>query len=196
MHHKQVIKRFERKDWLAEDVLVQPRNAEILVIGLGSTGLGAYHALYDIMGDRVWGMDADPDLVKQLREQKLHVFLGDGENADFWENIDINSVKLILLSMPSIEDCQNIAVQLANVKYCGRLAAIARYEDEREALLAAGIDTVFNFYTEAGLGFARESLELIDIHYPFSELALSQSSQQEQVEAAQKENQDHLGVTG
>jgi hypothetical protein len=100
----------------------------------------------------------------------LHVFVGDGENADFWENINIHSVKLILLSMPSIEDCRNISVQLTNAGYAGQLAAIARYEDERAALQASGINKVFNFYTEAGLGFARESLELIDIHYPVTTL--------------------------
>lgn len=170
MRHKDRIKQFERPEWLPEDKLVQPRNAEILVIGLGSTGLGAYHALYDIMGDRVWGMDADPALIKKLNAEKLHVFEGDGENADFWENINIQSVELILLAMTCIEDCRNISIQLENAGYRGKLAAIARYEDEREALLASGIDTVFNFYTEVGLGFARESLELIGIHYPFSEV--------------------------
>jgi predicted Kef-type K+ transport protein len=170
MNHKGLIRRFERQEWLAEDKLVQPKNAEILVIGLGSTGLGAYHALYDILGVRVWGMDSDPELIQKLWSQNLHVFVGDGENADFWENINIHSVKLILLSMPSIEDCRNISVQLTNAGYAGQLAAIARYEDERAALQASGINKVFNFYTEAGLGFARESLELIDIHYPVTTL--------------------------
>lgn len=173
MRHKDLIKRFERPEWLTEDKLVQPRNAEILVIGLGSTGLGAYHALYDIMGDRVWGMDSDAALIKKLSGEKLHVFEGDGENADFWENINIQSVELIFLAMTCIEDCQNISIQLENAGYQGKLAAIARYEDERQALLASGIDTVFNFYTEAGLGFARESLELIGVHYPFSEVVTS-----------------------
>ena len=46
--------------------------------------------------------------------------------------------------------------------YSGVIAAIARYEDEREALLSSGIDKVFNFFTEAGIAFAEDSLELID----------------------------------
>jgi len=181
MNHKKVIKKLETKQWLAEDELVQPKNAEVLVIGLGSTGLAAYHALYDTIGPRVWGMDSDTDLIKKLLQQNLHVFQGDGENADFWENINIDSVKLILLAMPSIEDCKNISIQLANAKYCGKLAAIARYEDERSSLIASGIGHVFNFYSEVGLGFARESLELIDIHYPFTQLPQVHKDIEEQV---------------
>ena len=42
--------------------------------------------------------------------------------------------------------------------------AIARYEDEREAMLAAGIDKVFNFFTEAGTAFAEDSLLLVEEH--------------------------------
>ena len=82
----------------------------------------------------------------------------DGEDADLWENIDLSSIKLVLLSLPSIEDSANITTQLKNVHYKGTIAAIARYEDEVSYLLENGVDKVFNFFTEAGLGFAEESL--------------------------------------
>jgi glutathione-regulated potassium-efflux system ancillary protein KefC len=36
-----------------------------------------------------------------------------------------------------------------------------RYEDEREELLAGGIDEVFNFYAKAGAGFAEQSFHLM-----------------------------------
>jgi len=69
---------------------------------------------------------------------------------------------LILLALPSIGDVQNITAQLKCAHYKGKIAAIARYEDERMTLLASGIDRVFNFYTEAGSGFAEESLAMIE----------------------------------
>jgi hypothetical protein len=47
------------------------------------------------------------------------------------------------------------------VNYQGKIAAIARFEDDREALLSYGIDQVFNFFVEAGVGFAEDSLRLI-----------------------------------
>ena len=48
------------------------------------------------------------------------------------------------------------------VNYPGKIAAIARFEDDREALLSYGIHKVFNFFVEAGIGFAEDSLRLID----------------------------------
>jgi glutathione-regulated potassium-efflux system ancillary protein KefC len=67
-----------------------------------------------------------------------------------------------VLALPSIGDVQNITAQLKGAQYEGKIAAIARYEDERITLLASGIDRVFNFYTEAGSGFAEESLAMIE----------------------------------
>ncbi|MDU0355099.1 hypothetical protein RS130_15395 [Paraglaciecola aquimarina] len=86
---------------------------------------------------------------------------GDGEDVELWQNMDLTGVKLVLLALPSIEDICNITEQLNHAKYQGKIASIARYEDEIEPLLAAGSDKVFNFFTEAGTGFAEESLQLI-----------------------------------
>jgi glutathione-regulated potassium-efflux system ancillary protein KefC len=159
--HRDTIKRFEHPRRLPEDIVQQPVGAEILVIGLGRVGKGAFDALFQAVGDRVWGMDADASRIRRQQTEGLRVFRGDGEDADLWENLDISSVRLVLLACPSIEDNVNIAGQLHGAKFPGQIAAIARYEDERDALLAAGIDKVFNFYTEAGSGFAEESLAMM-----------------------------------
>ena len=71
-------------------------------------------------------------------------------------------MQLVLLALPSIEDAINITKQLKNAGYSGKIAAIARYEDEVSALADNGVDKVFNFFTEAGLGFAEESLSLVE----------------------------------
>ena len=151
----------ERATPLPEDVFTQPTGAEILVIGTGRIGLGAYRALHDEMGDRVWGMDADHERIAEQREQGLHVFEGDGESVDLWDQLDLSRIELILIATPQTEDCRNISEQLQMVNYQGKIAAIARFEDDREALLSYGIDQVFNFFVEAGVGFAEDSLRLI-----------------------------------
>ncbi|GAB3110239.1 cation:proton antiporter [Aestuariicella hydrocarbonica] len=160
--HKDKFRRLERSTRLPEDIIVQPTSAEILVIGLGRVGSGAYQSLYQEVGDRVWGMDADRERIRKQKEQGMHVFFGDGEDADLWETLDTSSIKLILLALPTIEDSINVCRQLQSAIYCGQIAAIARYEDERMQLLESGIDKVFNFYTEAGTGFADESLRMIN----------------------------------
>ena len=159
--YKQNIKRYESNTPLTNDIFIQPKDSEILVIGLGRVGKGAFRALHNIVGDKVWGMYADRNRIKKFQERGLHVFYGDGEDADLWSNMNTNDIKLILLALPSIDDILNIARQLRNANYSGDIAAIARYPDEHDILVEGGIDNVFNFYTEAGLGFAEESLQII-----------------------------------
>jgi len=162
LRHKEKIKSYESDTPLPSDIFVQPKDSEILVIGLGRVGKGAFNALHSIVGDKVWGMDADRSRIQKFQNKGLHVFYGDGEDADLWCNMDVKNIKLVLLALPSIEDSLNIAEQLHSANYPGEIAAIARFPDEHKQLVDGGIDTVFNFYTEAGFGFAEESLQLIN----------------------------------
>ena len=106
-------------------------------------------------------MDSDRDLIARQRAEGLHVFAGDGENADVWEAVDVSAVRLVLLAVSKVDDCRDITEQLRRAGYTGPIAAIARFADDSEALSAAGIDKVFNFFTEAGTAFAEDSLRLI-----------------------------------
>ena len=159
---KEKIRSFESADRLPADQVYRPSTAEILVVGTGRVGLSAFNALHKAVGDRVWGMDANRERIAKQREMGMHVFAADGENADVWDAIDTSSMKLVLLAVRSVEDCRNINQQLRLAGYRGPIAAFARYADEREMLLAAGIDKVFNFYSEAGSAFAEDSLALLD----------------------------------
>jgi predicted Kef-type K+ transport protein len=159
--HSNLIRRYESEERLNRDIFCQPPNAEVLVIGLGRVGQGAYKALYEEIGDRVCGIDADNRTIKHLTDEGLPVVLGDAEDADFWENLNLNKVKLVMLALPSIEDMKNITEQLQLSQYKGSIAGIARYADEQEILQECGIDHVFNFFAEAGSGFAEESLKII-----------------------------------
>ena len=159
---KEPVKRMENDKRLKEDIYPVIADAKILVVGLGRVGIGAFSSLNKLMDNLVWGMDADRVKVQKMRDEGLNVITGDGEDVDLWENLDIRHVELVLLALPSIEDAMNISKQLKNAGYQGKIAAIARYEDEVDALLNNGVDKVFNFFTEAGLGFAEESLSLVN----------------------------------
>ncbi len=133
----------------------------MLVIGLGRVGKGAFKSLQNMVDYRVAGIDSDRVRVIEMQSIGMNVIEGDGEDADFWESFDTSVIRLVLLALPSIDDSRNITEQLRSAGYQGIIAAIARYEDQREQLLQAGIDNVFNFYREAGSGFAEDSLQLI-----------------------------------
>ena len=160
--YKDRIRHYEHGVPLPEDTFYQPKNMEILVVGLGRVGRGAYESLSNMVeGNVVAGMDADQFRIKQMQSEHHNVFFGDGEDVDLWEYLDLSQVKLILLALPSADDSTNIVKQLRSTGFHGQVAAIARYQDERDHMLQAGINNVFNFYTEAGTGFAEESLSLI-----------------------------------
>tara|TARA_Y100001968_G_scaffold319253_1_gene350512 strand:- start:68 stop:1630 length:1563 start_codon:yes stop_codon:yes gene_type:complete len=159
---KEPVKKLESPVRLKEDIYPEITRAKILVVGLGRVGIGAFSSLNKIADSRVWGMDADRAKIQRMRRDGMNVINGDGEDVDLWENLNIRHVQLVLLALPSIEDAINITKQLKNAGYTGKIAAIARYEDEVSALADNGVDKVFNFFTEAGLGFAEESLSLVE----------------------------------
>jgi len=159
---KSRLKKFQSSRVLKEDQYPSMSEAEVLVVGMGRVGKGAFKALTASLGSCVWGMDADEQRVKQLASISENAIIGDGENIDFWESIDFSNIQLVLLALPSIDDSSNITAQLRNADYTGKIAAIARYEDEVSPLLSSGVDQVFNFFTDAGLGFAEESISLLN----------------------------------
>jgi len=56
--------------------------------------------------------------------------------------------------MPNQQENLYALRHLRSSGYTGKLAAIAKYPDEVEALKEAGADSAFNLYAEAGAGFA------------------------------------------
>jgi predicted Kef-type K+ transport protein len=158
---KKQLKVLEKKKRLKEDVYLQPKNAEILIVGMGRVGRGTYKAIHQLNDEQVAGIDANRDRVRAQKKLGFNVFTGDGEDSDLWESMDLSPIKLILLTLPSTRDSKNVTMRLRQAGYTKKIAAVTRYEDEKKILLNAGIDTVFNFYDEVGSGFAEESLELI-----------------------------------
>jgi len=155
------INRFEHPDRLLEDQFSQPDNATVLVMGMGRVGTGAYDTLQGRLQQDVCGIDLNKDCVAIHCRAGRNVITGDAEDPDFWAQIDLESIHLIMLAMPSYLDILEAANQLQLANYHGKISGIARHEDEKQKLLAAGIDEVFNFYAEVGTGFAEESIHLL-----------------------------------
>lgn len=158
------LKGFQRQSALTEDIFHQPTSAEILVVGMGRVGRGAYDALQRYNKGVVWGIDSYIRHVESLQKQGYLVSMGDAEDVDFWEQVDLSYIKVIMLAMPSHEDMLESVKRISAKNYTGKIAGIAKYEDQRQELLAMGVDVAFNFYAEAGAGFAEESLHLLELH--------------------------------
>ncbi len=147
---------FETSQHVAEEEDINPGDTRVIIFGMGRVGSGAYDAMRQRMGEQVLGVDYDEDTVKKLKASNRHVIHGSATDPDFWNrmNLDFDSVSLIFLAMPNARENLYAARQLKDAGYAGKVAAVAKYADEIEALKRAGVHAAFNLYAEAGAGFA------------------------------------------
>lgn len=156
------VKRFEHLERLPEDPFPESGNATVLVVGMGRVGIGAYDAFHDHLQKDVCGVDFDKERITKQRQLGRHIILGDAEDPDFWAHINLESIRLIIFSMPDYLDTLEAVRQLQHVGYQGKMAGIVQYEDQKTVLLEAGVDEVFNYFAEIGVGLAEQSIHLAE----------------------------------
>jgi Trk K+ transport system NAD-binding subunit len=122
---------------------------------MGRVGTGAYDEMRSLYGETVVGVDFDPITVRKQQSTGRNILLGDPSDADFWDRVaETHTIQLVMLALPKLKTNLSVLDQLKEARFAGRVAATARFPDEVETLQQAGAATVFNIYTEAGMGFA------------------------------------------
>ena len=101
---EQHLHRYESAQRLPVDIAPDLGDAEILIAGMGRVGSGAYQSMCETFGNKVCGIDADADSVERHQQAGNNIILGDAENIDFWHEIDINKLRLVMLAMPTTID--------------------------------------------------------------------------------------------
>lgn len=153
--YRAFLRRFQRKQRLPDDRLLDIRDATIAVFGMGRVGTGAYDRMRELHGDTVVGVDFDSEQVRRHRLAGRNVMRGAPNDADFWDKVnDDHNIDLVMLALPSLGSNLDALGQLRKSGFMGRVAATARYPDDELALRKAGANAVFNIYAEAGVGFA------------------------------------------
>lgn len=158
---KHILIKFQRANASKQIRLDQAAEAEVLVVGMGRVGQGAYKELDQEKPGKIWGVEVDAEKAELDRAEGRNVLAGDADDIDFWEHMPLDNVKLIMLAIPSINEMKNIIHQLKYVGYRGSISALAQFEDERLELIQLGADVAFNYYAEVGTGFAEESRYLL-----------------------------------
>ena len=172
---RDTLKRFETDLATEDDPQCPARDVDVLIIGMGRVGSGAYDTVESQYNLRVCGVDTDKSKMPQHTAAGRKVIYGDAEDADFWEGVQTTRYKLVMFTMPSLSEMLDAVRQLRLSGYTGKVAAVAKHEDEKKAMKAAGADVVFNYYAEAGAGFAEHTLSnLLDI-LPQKPAAVAQS---------------------
>jgi hypothetical protein len=158
---KDTICRLQWRKPVSEYDIHQPASAKILLVGLGRVGSATYDSIEQTNPGCILGVDADEDRVEKHKKEGRQTIFGDGEDVDFWAQLDLDNISLIMLAPPGIFELKSMIELIRYQGYQGRIACIARFEDEREQLLEIGADLVFNYFSEVGAGFAEEGKKLL-----------------------------------
>jgi len=146
---------------IADEELIDPGDASILIFGMGHVGSSAYDNLKERFGDVIVGIDVDSNTVENHNVEGRRVIPGCATDTDFWDrvNIDLTKVNMVMLTMPNHSENLLAIDNLKKQNYQGKLAAIAKYPDEVDTLIEAGVDSAFNLYTKAGTGLANDAYQ-------------------------------------
>ena len=148
-----LVARFERRQRHPDDEPISIGAADVMIFGMGRVGLGAYERLKE-RGMRVVGLDSDPGEVERHLAAGRRVVYGDAEDPDLWHRLRLEGLSAVLLAVPDI-DAKRFAInQIRSTGYRGMLSATNVYPEEAADLLDCGCTNTYNYYEQAGAGFA------------------------------------------
>lgn len=148
----------ERNKRLPEQKPIDIDTAKVLIMGMGRVGSGAYGELCESYGDVIVGIEQSESKAKYLRNAGKNVVVGDASDRELWERICEHDVDLAILALSNHQETLSVIHILKESGFAGTIAAVAKYDDEVLELQEQGI-IAFNFYAEAGAGFAEHVLQ-------------------------------------
>ena len=145
-----------------DDRLVDVGHADALVLGLGRIGMATYSRLRDGYGLSVLGVELDAARVAELRAKGLEVLRADATDVEFWGRVErVGKIPMVVLAMP-FHNANLIALaRLHTAGFTGKVAAVARYDDDAAELRRHGADAVFHLYGAAGAELADHAAEVL-----------------------------------
>ena len=124
--------------WLVRTPATAPatelHNVECLLLGMGRVGVGAYRYLHGEFNGKIAALEEDDKKFKRRKHEGYNVILADASDHDFWRPVDLQKIRLILISLTNHEENIEVVKLLKNMNYQGKIAVVARFSDELKAL--------------------------------------------------------------
>ena len=152
-----LVSRLERRQRHPDDEPISIGAADVMIFGMGRVGLGAYELLKE-RGMRVVGLDSDPGEVQRHLAEGRRVVYGDAEDPDLWHRLRLDGLSAVLLAVPDLDAKRFAITEIRRAGYRGLLSATNVYPEEAGELLTCGCTTTYNYYEQAGAGFAERAL--------------------------------------
>jgi predicted Kef-type K+ transport protein len=149
-----VLRRFETDTKHPGDIEIELGPADTLIFGLGAFGSMAYDTTRERIGDKVLGVDYNRKTVAEQQQAGRRVIWGDATDYDFWQKIDLEKIRLVMLAMRKHQANLLAIKEIKNAGFSGPVTAVALFEDQRLELEEAGASAAYNIFAEAGAGYA------------------------------------------
>ncbi len=147
-------RRFETKTRHRDDFKIDLGTADILIFGMGPLGTTAYDTTCKRQPGKVLAVEYNKKTVETLRRDGYKVIWGDAMDYDFWHKINLDKIKLIMLTMTKHQINLMALQEIKATGFQGPVTATARFEDEQLELEEAGATAAYNIFAEAGAGYA------------------------------------------
>ena len=134
----------------ADDRPIDVGDAQAVVLGMGRVGRAAYERLESNYGLRVIGVESLPARQATLADEGFNVVEGDATDPDFWARIRPRQVQLAVLAMPFHSSNLNALRNLHESEFTGKVAVVAKYDDDLRQARELGADTGFQLYEGVG----------------------------------------------
>ncbi|MGK7942246.1 MAG: cation:proton antiporter [Crocosphaera sp.] len=129
-------------------------SVDIILFGLGRYGGSLIQALKG-SGLQVLGVDFNPELVREWRNQGVLAFYGDAEDPEFSATLPLNQAKWVISTLPGQRVGLTLLHTLEHQKFKGKIALTSHTEREMEILKDAGSDLVLLPFRDAAQEAAR-----------------------------------------
>lgn len=164
---------FERKDVTegksigGEDMdkKLETLKNHVILIGAHRMGDSILNALEE-EGEEVVVVDFDPDVVEELKKRGILSVFGDISDLDIQERVHLNKAKLVVSTVPDIEDNMILIKSLNHDKSRAKVVLMAQDPDDAKDLYKKGADYVIFPHLVGGRHLAKlvkdENLEKIE----------------------------------
>lgn len=131
---------FEKKTPRPEPFNGQNFSNHIILAGVNRMGKKILDTLIK-RGDKVVAIDFNPDIINNIASENAYILFGDISDGEVLERANIDKAKLIVSTVPDIED-NLVLINRAKNKNRVKIISIANNEDEAKQLYQAGADLV------------------------------------------------------
>lgn len=171
---------FFGKDVAQEPKEMDQKEYDVWVFGYHRIGWKICEAL-EAKGISYAVVDFNPDVIAKLTQRHIPVYFGDASDVEFLESIAIRDARLVVSTLPSIDDQKTLLTYLRHHGKTPRVVLNAYHNAHVPELYAAGADYVMMPHLLGG-GWMAEILQ----HKPWNERTFAQLRREQHHESQQR----------